>query len=267
MSSRPLRVGAVPYLVGRPLDAGLAEEPGIELVHAVPSALVEGLRAGLFDVALVSSIELFRRPGYRYVPRLCVAGRDHVSSVQLFLARPLAEVRRVALDPASRTSAALVQALAADVGLAARFDEPPVGVDPRAAGADAWLRIGDRALAESYEEPRLSAFNPSATWRAVTGLPFVFAAWIVAPGAPVDGRFAAFERARRRGAELARDLADRHAAATGLPRAAVRDYLLAECAYELGDEFGPALDEFQRRTAALGLVDGALRPRPLEFVP
>jgi chorismate dehydratase len=265
MFARPLRVGAVPYLVGRPLDDGLADEPGVELVHAVPSALVDGLRDGRLDVALVSSIELFRRPGLRWIPRLCVAGRAHVSSVQLFLRRPLADVRRVALDPASRTSAALVESLASDVGLSARFEEPPAGVDARAAEADAWLRIGDRALRESFERPALATLNPSAAWRAVTGLPFVFAVWIVAPHAPIDARLAAFVRARARGARNAAAAAEAHARANDLPIAGVRHYLLEECVFELDEELPAALREFQRRAALVGLADGGLSPRPVDW--
>ncbi len=265
MFARPLRVGAVPYLVGRPLDDGLADEPGVELVHAVPSALVDGLRDGRLDIALVSSIELFRRPGLRWLSRLCVAGRGHVSSVQLFLRQPLADVRRVALDPASRTSAALVESLASDIGLTARFEEPPAGVDARAAQADAWLRIGDRALRESFESPALPALNPSATWRAVTGLPFVFAVWIVAPHAPIDARLAAFTRARARGASHATAAADAHARGCGLPQEGVRRYLLEECTYELDDELPAALLEFQRRAARRGLADGGLAPEAVDW--
>ena len=106
-----LRVGSVPYLVARPLDLGLGDEPGITLTHAVPARLVEALRAGDLDVALVSSVESFRRPGYRYIDGLAVAGRGTVSSVQLFLRRPLEELQTVALDPASRTARALCQCL------------------------------------------------------------------------------------------------------------------------------------------------------------
>lgn len=258
-------MGAVPYLVGRPLDDGLADEPGIELVHAVPSALVDGLRSGRLDVALVSSIELFRRPGLRWLPRLCVAGRAHVSSVQLFLRHSLADVRRVALDPASRTSVALVESIASDIGLRAEFFEPPPGIDARAAAADAWLRIGDRALLESFERPELAALNPSATWRALTGLPFVFAVWIVAPHAPIDARLAAFTRARGRGAQRAAAAAEAHARANGLPLEGVRRYLLEECCFELDDELPAALVEFQRRAARCGLADGTLAPEPVEW--
>ena len=85
----PLRVGTVPYLVGRPMDLGLEDEEGIELRYEVPSRLVEQLRTGEIDVALVSSIELFRRPEYSYIAGIGVAGRGVVSSVQLFLRKAI----------------------------------------------------------------------------------------------------------------------------------------------------------------------------------
>ena len=88
----------MPYLVGRPMDLGLEDEEGIELRYEVPSRLVEQLRTGEIDVALVSSIELFRRPEYSYIAGIGVAGRGVVSSVQLFLRKAIEEVRRVALD-------------------------------------------------------------------------------------------------------------------------------------------------------------------------
>ena len=80
-SGTPLRVGAVPYLVGRPLVDGLSQEPGLELSFAVPAQLVESLRRAELDVALVSSIELFRRPGYGYLSGSAIAGSGFVASV------------------------------------------------------------------------------------------------------------------------------------------------------------------------------------------
>ena len=124
----PLRVGSVPYLVGRPLDQGLDEEPGIELRRAVPAKLVQGLREGSLDVALVSSIELFRQPGCRYLDQLAVAGRGAVGSVQLFLRQPLHEVRRIALDPASRAAATLVRTLLDESVGSQLVADVPVGV-------------------------------------------------------------------------------------------------------------------------------------------
>ena len=211
----PLRVGTVPYLVGRPLDLGLGDEPGIELVRAVPARLVEGLRDGSLDVALVSSIELFRRPGYRYLDRFAVCGRGSVGSVKVFLRRPLHSVASIALDPASRTAATLVRILLAErPGGPPAFLETPEGSDPREAGTDAWLRIGDAALREhlANEDGGLAVFNPSEEWTRQNALPFVFAPWIVRPGAEIEPHLPAFVEARARGVLATERLAREYSA-------------------------------------------------------
>jgi len=263
-----LRVSAPPYLVARPLCEGLGDAPGIELGHAVPAELVAGLRAETIDVALVSSIELFRRPGYRYVAGPAVAGRGEVRSVQVFRRKPLAEVRSVALDPASRAAAALVQ-----VVLPGRTDGPvafletAAGDDPRqVVGADAWLRIGDTALFETYEEPAPAAFNPSAAWAEDTGLPFVFAVWMVRPGVePSAAQLAAFAAARDRGLERLEELAAEASRTWGLAREHCRRYLVEECCFDAGADTGPALRAFRDAAAALDLCRIDLDPTALEL--
>lgn len=259
----PLRVGSVPYLVGRPLDLGLGDEPGIQLSHDVPAVLVERLRAGEIDVAMVSSIELFRRPGYGYLDGLAVSGAGFVASVQLFLRKPVAQIRSVAFDPASRTARTLVRILLDDrAGGAPEFIEVPRGVDPRSVTADGWLRIGDAALREHHLES-LPYFNPSEEWAARTGLPFVFAPWIVGPGVEIEPHLPAFLRARARGAAAAPTLAAEAAAKWDLPLEACREYLLRECSFELGEDMDLSLRTFRDRAASLELCRGDLNPRPI----
>jgi len=265
MPPQPLRVGSVPYLVGRPLDLGLENEPGIELVRDVPARLVEGLRSGDLDVALVSSIELFRRPGYRYLPAVAVAGRGTVASVQVFLRKPLDQVRTIALDPSSRTAATLVRVL-----LAARPDGGPdflevaPGEDPRDAEADGWLRIGDPALREAWAANAPKLWNPSRAWTERTGLPFVFAPWIVRPGVEIEPHLAAFARSRLVGARRIGELAARAAREWDLPVGPCTTYLAEECVYEPGPQMHAALTAFRDAAAPLGLCDGRLDPRPVE---
>jgi len=261
--SRPtLRVGTVPYLVGRPLDRGLEHEPQIELSYDVPAVLVERLRAGDVDVALVSSIELFRRPGYGYLSDLAVCGRGFVASVQLFLRRPLDALRSVAVDPASRSAAALVRVLLAErPGGAPEFVELPAGADARAAGTDAWLRIGDTALREVLAPDPPPVFNPSQAWTERTGLPFIFANWIVRPAVDVGPWLPAFVRARERGARSLGELAAEAARTWELPLAACTRYLFEECVYDPGPDLHRALLAFRDAAARAGLCDGALEPR------
>jgi len=259
----PLRVGSVPYLVARPLNLGLELEPGIELTFDVPAKLSTALRADELDVALVSSIELFRHPGATYLPGLGVCGAGYVGSVQLFLHKPLAEVQSVALDPASRTSQALLQVLAAEdpeLSSELTFHEVPLGVDPRtnpiALGqpADAFLRIGDRALAEHLGE-RLPHYNLSAAWARLTGLPFVFAAWIARPGIDLESHRATFEAAAARGLAAAPELAARAAARLKLDPEAVHHYLTQEIQHRMAPaRQAEALVAFRERAHRANLV-------------
>lgn len=259
-----LRVASVPYLVGRPLDTGLDEEPGIDFSTAPPSRLVDGLRDGSLDVALVSSIELFRRPGYRFLDGLCVGGEDHVSSVQVFLKRPLTEVRRVDLDPASRTSATLARIVwPGPRSLKPQFVETARGDDPRRGPGQAWLRIGDACLREYLVPEPPGVLNPSAAWRERTGLPFVFALWVVRPGVDPTPHVPAFQRAFERGQELLGPLAREAAAAWRVPVADTVRYLAEECAYELGERMLPSLLAFRDAAAELGLARADLTPRAI----
>ncbi|HTF86862.1 MAG TPA: MqnA/MqnD/SBP family protein [Planctomycetota bacterium] len=266
--TRNLRVGAVPYLVGRPLIAGLAEESSFELSCAVPSKLVEGLRGGELDVALVSSIELFRRPGYGYLADSAIAGRGFVASVQVFLNKPLDEVESLALDPSSRTAQALAQIMlarrAASHGRAAPRAFEPTSRSPEASDADAWLSIGDPALVRTLSRGAPPSFNPSAAWAEAFALPFVFATWVVREGVDLSPeQIRAFARARERGSQPAAlsALASEGAASWNLPLAACQRYLAEECRYDPGLDFAPALRRFRDEAARLGLADGALEPR------
>src|SRR5437667_3480694 len=108
MKNSPIRIGAVNYLNTKPLIEDLellALEA--ELVLDVPSRLADLLADGRLDVALIPVIEYFRGDSYRIVPNIAIAGDGPVLSVTLFSRVPWREIRRVALDEGSRTSAAL----------------------------------------------------------------------------------------------------------------------------------------------------------------
>lgn len=264
-----LSVGSVPYLVGRPVDLTLGNEPGISFAREVPARLVEGLRNGRIDAALVSSIELFRQPGYRYIAGPCVAGHGYVGSVQVFLRKPLAEIEAIAMDPASRTAATLVRCLLADhperAGGPPEYIELEAGADPRAAGTDAWLSIGDRALRDALADDARPVFNPSEEWVRRTGRPFVFAAWIVRPDADIAAHLGAFERAASQGNKRIGALAQEAAERWGVPPKAALEYLASECTYDVSTEMHASLLAFRDLAAPLGLCAAELEPTPIKL--
>lgn len=263
-----LRVGTVPYFVARPLDLGLERERGIELSAAEPARLIERLRAGALDVALVSSIEMFRGEGYGHVGGLAIGGHGFVSSVQVFLRRPLEELGSVALDPASRAAQALARVTLESRAPGTRFTELEFGRDPRTEAESrdlgGWLRIGDAALREYGAAGAPPVFNPSEAWLADTGLAFAFAVWLVRPHVELSrNEVASFAAARERGRAETERIAREASARLDLPLALCRRYLLEECRYELGGELARTLCAFRDAAARLGLCRSDVEPRAI----
>jgi len=167
------KVGKVSYLNTVPLFYRF-EDPKIELVEGEPSYLVSLLREGKIHAGIVSSVEyLFNRSQYRVVPGLCIASKRRVCSVLLFSKRPLLEIKRVYLTPASLTSKILCKHLLEDV-----YKLKPEYVESRES-ADALLLIGDDALYEKRLGRFEYVYDLAEEWHKVYSLPFVFALFLV----------------------------------------------------------------------------------------
>ena len=264
-----LRVGIVHYLNSWPLAWSFLSghaPPGAEAVYLPPAQVADGLGGGELDVGLLPTAELQRIPGLLVVPGLCLASQHEVRSVLLLSRVPPAAIRRVALDESSRTSAVLVQLLLAE-RYGVRPEVAPFRPDLEAmlATADAALLIGDPAL--RVDRAPFHVIDLAAEWRALTGLPFVFAVWAVAPAAaaerPAGGITALFAESLARGERELPALVATAAAHVGLPEAEVRTYLTEHLSYHLGAAERASLDEFFRRAHRHGLLPA---PRPLRFL-
>jgi chorismate dehydratase len=256
----PIRVGAVSYLNAKPLYYRLTEfAPGISLEMDLPSLLADRLGRGELDVALIPSVEYFRGAsrGYQILPGFAIAARGAVRSVKLFSRVPLARIDRLALDAGSRTSQVLAQVwLDARHGVRPRRIEPlPMGVPVQESTADAVLLIGDRAM-KVPDAGFHAVVDLAEAWQRLTGLPFVFALWVVRAGAEVDlGSLPeALARSRAEGLAHAGELAATHGPGLGLDVATCYDYLTSVLSYELGEREIAGLRRFARMAAAMGLA-------------
>lgn len=255
----PLRVGIVDFLNSRPLAWGFLQGLHADLFAASyhpPSVVARRLAEGSLDAGLIPSIEVPRIGGLEVVPGLCVSATHEVRSVLLVARRPLPEVRRVALDTNSRTSAALTRILAAERwGIEPEYVEAPPEVPAMLAEADAALVIGDPAL--QVDRERWLVVDLAAEWLALTGLPFVFAVWAVRPEAArrVPDLASHFAASLRHGLDHLDDVVREAAATLGLPADTVRVYLTENLHYVLGAAQRAGLDEFWRRARAHGLIE------------
>jgi len=175
-----IRVGAVNYLNTKPLIYGFEQglmQDKIDLVMDYPANIAAALLANTIDIGLVPVAILPEMDAYYIVGNHCIAADRAVASVCLFSEVPLEKIETVILDYQSRTSVRLAQLLMKE-----HWKISPVfqhaGADFRdlISGTTAAVVIGDRAL----EQRRIStySYDLAGAWKEMTGLPFVFAAWI-----------------------------------------------------------------------------------------
>jgi chorismate dehydratase len=260
---RVLRVSVVDFLNARPLTWGLlhAPPPGVKVSRDVPSICAARLAAGEADVGLIPSIEYQRIPGLRVVPQLGIAAASEVRSVLLVSGVSRERIRSVALDPASRTSAALTRILLKRVdGLEPEYRGSEAGNRESSGPADARLIIGDPAL-----KTRLNGhvvLDLAADWRAFSGHPFVFAFWAVRESLATAEVASLLRRSYEAGLANFASMVGEEASSSGLSEAVVEDYLRHALHFELdaGDLEGLRL--FYRLAAEDGLIPEA---RPLAF--
>lgn len=259
-----VRVGIVDFLNSRPLAWGFLQGHHADLFEPCfhpPARVADLLAAGELDVGLIPVAEVQRIPGLRVIPDLCVAATHEVRSVLLVLGRPLAEVRRVALDLNSRTSAILVQVLLADrFGLTPEVYPARPDLEAMLADADAALVIGDPAL--QVDRSRHRVVDLAAEWRALTGLPCVFAVWAAAEGVALPDLPRYFKSSLRAGLSALPEIVARAAQELDLEPAEVRTYLTENLSFFLREAELAAIDEYFRRAHARGLIDA---PRRLEL--
>jgi chorismate dehydratase len=172
---KSVRVGCVKYLNARPLIRGWPGE--VEFDH--PSALCQRLAKGQLDVALVSSFEFLRNPIYRIVDDVSISSDGPVYSVVVAHRGEFSNIDEIELDPASETAVNLLRCLLAELGLTARLTDAV----PGSAGLPrARLIIGDQAI--SFRQNHADEFqfwDLGERWKKLTGLPFVYALWLIRP--------------------------------------------------------------------------------------
>lgn len=251
----PARIGAVSYLNSKPLIEGLGElAPAAQIELDYPSRLADDLASGKLDVALIPSIEYFNQANYEIVSDACVAARGPVLSVKLYTRVPWGEIKTLALDEGSRTSAALSKVMLAErFGVVAKTQPLPMSASTVDSDADAVLLIGDRAM-HSPSERFHDFWDLGEEWYHWTGLPFVFAMWVARKGIDLTAVEPALRAARDRGLTQLNEIAQREAAGLGLRVETAWTYLKKNLHFQLGSAERSGLRLFAELASNLELI-------------
>ena len=263
------RVAASSYLNTVPLVWSFthgSKRREVELVSdAAPAKCGDMLARGEVEAALVPVIEYQRIPELLVVPGVCVGSRKRVRSVVLVMKDSLDglnDVRSVALDTSSRTSAALIRVIFREfVGREPVWMERAPDVSSMLEAADAALIIGDPGM--TFSRRGVVVYDLAELWRERTGLGFVFAMWMAREGEAERVRRVDFAGARDEGLAHVEEIAAAYSPLVGLPPGEIKTYLLDNISFELSEEMRAGLSLFYTLAARHGVVPEA---RPLRMI-
>ncbi len=189
-----LRIGRIPYANLFPVYYYLDDKrncPEYRFIKGVPSKLNSMLRSGELDISPSSSIEYLRNQDkYRILPALSVSSTGPIRSILLFSSLPIEKLggETIALSSESETSVALLQVILTNFfSLKCRFEYTNLSsVRNILTQVSAVLHIGDTAMSEAQKllsatphSSPLYTYDLGELWDRHTGLPFIYALWLV----------------------------------------------------------------------------------------
>jgi chorismate dehydratase len=172
-----LKVGRIPYLSCEPFYFEM-ERRGIELHDLLPSAIVEATVEGEIDAAPMPLTDCFSLDDrFRFLSGFCLATIRKAGSVVLHSKSPIHELTgaRIGISAEAATAFRLLQ-----VVLGLKHGVPAAAYVSLEDANDAFLLIGSDGLRQRHglwDYPH--TYDLGEEWFQWTGLPFVFARWVV----------------------------------------------------------------------------------------
>jgi len=225
-----IKVGAVSYLNTKPLIYGfeqgmMADE--IDLVIDYPANVAKLLVENKIDIGLIPVAAIPLLMEHYIISDYCIGCDGEVASVCLFSQVPINEIETILLDYQSKTSVALLQLLLNEHWkIEPTLIESSADYEKDIKGTTAGLVIGDRAFKQRLISPYI--YDLGLAWKEMTGLPFVFAAWV--SNKEIDADFVEqFNRANKYGLERLEEVVEKNTS----PHFDLRSYYTKNIEFEL----------------------------------
>lgn len=233
------------------------------IMDNAPARSAELLAQKRVDAALVPVIEYQRIADVLLVPDVCVGAKEKVRSVCLITkGEGLRDVKSVALDVSSKTSAALTKIIFQEFyGFEPTYKEARPNLSEMLADSDCALLIGDPAL--TIDETKYRKFDLAETWRSFTGFGFVFAMWMANAEKAEIAKNIDFAGARDEGLNHLDEIVSNYETEIPLAREDFTNYLSKNISYEIDDSMQKGLELFYRLAHKHGLTENI---KPLRFI-
>ncbi|MGI4749866.1 MAG: menaquinone biosynthetic enzyme MqnA/MqnD family protein [Janthinobacterium lividum] len=237
-----IRISAVSYTNTKPFIYGLQHNPiqkKINLSLDTPSYCAQKLIDNQADIGLIPVAAILNLPYWQIVSNFCIGAVGAVNSVFIFSNCPIEEATEIQLDPESRSSNNLAKVLLKNYWKIApkQITDAPDYANFNGIKT-AFVQIGDRTFGKKNQYPFV--YDLAEIWQQMTGLPFVFAAWVA--NKPIDPEFMEqFNSALKSGLDAREEVLKMLPV---YPNFDLRDYLFNKLDFDLTEAKKEALNLF-----------------------
>ena len=182
---KQVRIGRISYMNVAPIYFGLDKQNGsdwYDILSAPPAVLNQKMAVGELDISPVSTAAYAEhQKEWQLLPGLSISCDGPVMSVLLASRYSLKELdgKSVVMSDESASSAALLRLIFMENDVQPVISRRKIDTNGSLPDADAVLVIGDTALNGMWQKSYKYVWDLCGTWKASTGLPFVFALWAV----------------------------------------------------------------------------------------
>lgn len=181
-----ISLGKISYINASPvyygLDNGLLPD-WLTMVSDVPSALNRQIMTGEIEISPISAaFYAMNHDKLLLLPDLSISCHGNVLSVICASNYALDDLHQktVMFSQESASAASFLRMIFSQRKVYPDFRVGPVGdIRKIPPGVDAVMVIGDSALTQPWQELYAHCFDLGGIWYEMTGLPFVFAVWVV----------------------------------------------------------------------------------------
>lgn len=272
-------LACVSFLNSKPLIEPLLGRADVDIHLAVPSKLLEIVESGRASTGLLSIVD-YQQSSVELllVPAGAIGCDGPTLTVRIFSRVPPGRITRLHGDTDSHTSVILAQLILREahgvkvemVGLG--NDDASTKHTKRAkghedgGGPEAMLLIGDKvvnAAPDAVEYPY--QLDLGEEWKKLTGLPFVFACWMMRADMIDQPLADMLAWAQREGAKMTEAILDKYAGEKHWPRELARRYFTEYLRYEVTPRGREGIERFFRMAGERGLLEVRRGVRYLEL--
>jgi len=164
---------SVPFAYGL-MNSEIKNEINLSLDN--PAVCADKVITGKADIGLIPVVEILQLNNFEIISDLCIGANDYVKTVILASETPVDKLLEIYLDYQSRTSVVLMKVLSqwhwkiypTWVSAYQGFELNSIS------GKTGAVIIGDRTFSVHSKY----RYDLAHEWKVLTGLPFVFAAWV-----------------------------------------------------------------------------------------